>query len=222
MITSFRVFCQADGRRKVVTSGAGGMFLRRCPLLVDGSSAGGSCSSLQLSGWRPGLPQAVFAEEGVEQADEPAHDGDEGDFVGLAVGGEALVAELGGRLATDRGQGRHVEQMAGLGPAATDGAGAAVLAGVAVEGGEAQQRGGLTAAQGAEFGHAGTEASGVDGAEAGDRLNDGVATGEHGVGRDAVAHTAVAVGDVGLQGVERGGGAGSGHGVEFSTELAQP
>ena len=130
--------------------------------------------------------------------------------MGLAVGGEALVAGLGGRLATDRGQGRHVEQMAGLGPAATDGAGAAVLAGVAVKGGEAQQRGGLTAAQGAEFGHAGTEASGVDWAEAGDRLNDGVTTGEHGVGRDAVAHTAVAVGDVGLQGVERGGGAGSG------------
>ena len=97
----------------------------------------GICSSLQLSGWRPGLPQAVFAEEGVEQADEPAHDGDDGDLVGLAVGGEALVAGLGGRLATDRRQGRHAEQLTGLGPAATDGAGAAVLAGVAVEGGEA-------------------------------------------------------------------------------------
>ncbi len=55
-------------------SGAGGMSLRRCPLLVDGRSAGVSCSRLQLSGWRPGLPEAVFTEDGVEQAaDKPAH-----------------------------------------------------------------------------------------------------------------------------------------------------
>ena len=47
--------------------------------MVDGRSAGVSCSRLQGSGWRPGLPQAILAEEGVEQADKPAHDGDETD-----------------------------------------------------------------------------------------------------------------------------------------------
>ena len=180
-----------------------------------------SRGGLQGPSWRLGLPEAVLAEEGVEQADEPTHDGHKGGLVGLAVGGEALVAGLGGRLATDRGQGSHVEQMAGLGAAPPDGAVAAVLAGVAVEGGEAQQRGGLMAAEGAEFGHVGTEASSVDRAEARDGLNDGVTTGEPGVGGDAGAHAAVAVGDVGLEGIERGGGAGSSLGVEFGAELAQ-
>ena len=62
-----------------------------------------SRGGLQGPSWRLGLPEAVLAEEGVEQADEPTHDGNKGDLVGLAVGGEALVAGLGGRLTTDRG-----------------------------------------------------------------------------------------------------------------------
>ena len=40
----------------------------------------------------PGLPEAIFPEEGVEEAREPTHDLDESDLVRLAFGGEALVA----------------------------------------------------------------------------------------------------------------------------------
>ncbi len=183
-------------------------------LLVWGWSAAVSRGGLQFAGGRRGLPEAVLAQEGVEQAGESAHDGNEGDLVRLAGGGEALVAVLGGRFPADRGQGCHVEQMARLGAAA------AVLSGVAVEGGEAEQGGGLAAAKGAELGHVSAEAGGVDGTEAGDRLDDGVAAGELGVGSDALAHAAVAVGDVGLEGRERGAGAASGLGVEFGAELA--
>ena len=175
----------------------------------------------QFAVGRLGQPEAVCAEEGVEQAGKPAHDSDESNFVRFAVGGEALVAGLGGRLVADRGHGGHVEQVAGLGAATTDGAAAAVLAGVAVEGGEAEEGGGLAAAEAAEFGHGGAEGGGVDGAEAWDRLDDGVATGEFGVGSDAVAHAAVAGSDVGLEGFGDGAEAAGGLGVELGGELAE-
>ena len=172
-----------------------------------------SRGGLQFAVGRLGQPEAVCAEEGVEQAGKPAHDSDESNFVRFAVGGEALVAGLGGRLVANRGHGGHVEQVAGLGAATTDGAAAAVLAGVAVEGGEAEEGGGLAAAEAAEFGHGGAEGGGVDGAEAWDRLDDGVATGEFGVGSDAVAHAAVAGSDVGLEGLGGGAEAAGGLGV---------
>ena len=65
------------------------------------------------------------------------------------------------------------------------------------------------------------ERGSVDGAEAGNRLDDRVAAREFGVGSDAVAEAAVAVGDVGLEGLERGTGAAGGLGVEFGEELAE-
>ena len=66
-----------------MTSGSGGLFCWWCRLLVDGWLAGVSCSSLQYSGWGLGLPEAVFAEEGVEQAGQAAHDGDIATLWGL-------------------------------------------------------------------------------------------------------------------------------------------
>ena len=180
-----------------------------------------SCGGPQCAGGRLGLPEAILAEQGVEQADELAHDGDEGDLVRLAAGEESFVEGLGRGFATDRGQGRHVEQVARLGAAAADGAAAAVLAGVAVEGSEAEQGSGLAAAEGAELGHVGAEAGGGDGAATGDRADAGGAAGECGVGGDALAHAALAVGAVGLEGLERGAGTAGGCGVEFGTELAE-
>ena len=204
-----------------MTRGDGGAFFPQSRLLVWGWSAAVSRGGLQCAGGRLGLPEAVLAQEGVEHADEPAHDGEEGDLVRLAGGGEALVAGLGGRFPADRGQGCHVEQMARLGAAAADGAAAAVLSGVAVEGGETEEGGGLAAAEGTEFGHVSAEAGGVDGTATGDRLDAGVAAGERGVGSDALAHAAVAVGAGGLEGLERGAGAAGDLGVEFGAELAE-
>ena len=205
----------------MVTRSLGGGFCPLGRLGAGGWSAAVSRGGLQLAGGRLGLPSVVLAQEGVEQAGEPAHDSDEGDLVLLAGGGEAFVAGLGGRFAADRGQGGHVEQLAGLGAAAADAAATAVLSGVAVEGGDAEQRSGLAPAEGAELGHGSAEAGGVDGTEAGDGLDDGGAAGERGVGGDALAHAAVAVGNVGLAGRERGAGAAGGCGVEFGAELAE-
>ena len=139
----------------------------------------------------------------------------------LAASQEAFVAGLAGRFRADGSQGCHVEQVAGLCAPAADAAPAAVLSGIAVERCEAKQAGGLAAAEAAEFGHVGAEAGGIDGATAGDRLDDGVTTGEFGVGGDTGAHPAIAGFDVGLEGLERGGGAASGLGAEFGAELAQ-
>ena len=77
---------------------------------------------------------------------------------------------------------------------AADTAACAAVAGVAVEGRDAEQGGGLAAREVAELGHVGAQAGGVDRAEAGNRADDGGAAGERGVGGDAGLHPGVAVG----------------------------
>ena len=99
------------------------MFFPQCRLLVWGLSAAVSPRGLDMWDGRLGLPKAACAEERVEQAGEPAHDGDEGDLVRLAVGGQGFVTGIGGRFPADHGRSCHVEQLE-------------ELAGVAVEGGE--------------------------------------------------------------------------------------
>ena len=47
--------------------------LRVAPAVGRDLSASVPSGGLQFSGWRFGLPEAVVAEEGVEQADEPPH-----------------------------------------------------------------------------------------------------------------------------------------------------
>ena len=184
------------------------MFFPQCRLLVWGLSAAVSPRGLDMWDGRLGLPKAACAEERVEQAGEPAHDGDEGDLVRLAVGGQGFVTGIGGRFPAVRGRSCHVEQLE-------------ELAGVAVEGGEAEQGIGIGAAQAAELGHAGAEAGGVDRDGVGDRQDYGVPKGECGVGRDAIAHSAVVRSDVGREGLEDVGPAAAGLGVEFGPELAQ-
>ena len=93
--------------------------------------------------------------------------------MGLAAGQQAFVTGFGGWFPADRSQSCHVEQAPGLGASSADAAPAAVLAGIAVEGGEAQQRGGLAATEGAEFGHGGTQAGGGLGVEFGTELAQG-------------------------------------------------
>ena len=110
------------------------------------SSTPGQVVRAARSGFRAG---------GVEQARQSAHDRDQGNFVRLAASSEALVTGLGGRLPADGNHGRHVEQVARLGLPAADVHAATVLAGVPVEGSDAEQGGGLAAA---ELGHVGAEA----------------------------------------------------------------
>src|SRR3954471_13616730 len=86
---------------------------------------------------RPSFGSSVFPwgtgpEDGVEDAEEAAHAGDDGDLFGAAAGDELLVVGLEHRVPADGGEGRHVEDIADGGPAACDGPVAAHLAAVAV------------------------------------------------------------------------------------------
>ena len=101
------------------------------------------------------------------------------------------------------------------------GAPAQVLSGVAIVGGQAQQRGRLTAAERAELGHVGQQVSSRETTAAGDRPDDGGAVGEDGAGGDAHLHALLAGGDTDLEGVECRGGAPSGLRIEFGAELAE-
>jgi len=65
--------------------------------------------------------------------EEFAHDGDEGNFVGLTGGAQALVNGLEDGVAARGGEGRHVEGQAHVAATSANGAGAAIGAAVAVE-----------------------------------------------------------------------------------------
>ena len=78
---SFRVASQAAGAGKEGASGSGGGLAWR----AGQRGAGSSYEGLGRACGRFGLPEAIFAQEGVEQAGQAAHDSDEGELVGLAV-----------------------------------------------------------------------------------------------------------------------------------------
>jgi hypothetical protein len=65
--------------------------------------------------------------------EEFAHDGDEGDFVGLAGGAQALVEGAQDRVGAGGAKGSHEEGAAHVEASATDGALAAEGAAVAIE-----------------------------------------------------------------------------------------
>lgn len=93
-----------------------------------------ACGRLRGRAGRFGLPEAIFGEQRVEQAGEPAHHSHHGHLVGLAAGGQAPGAGLGAGLPADRGEGRHAEDLPGGGASNADATAAHVLSGVAVAG----------------------------------------------------------------------------------------
>src|SRR5258707_1992955 len=99
-----------------------------------------------------GLPGAVFADEGVCEDDELSHDGGEGDFGLFAVCEETVVEGLERWIEAGGGDRGHVEGAADMGASALDVAGAAALAAVAGDRGEADEHGGLLGRQGADLG----------------------------------------------------------------------
>ena len=94
-------------------------------------------------------------EEAVEEVDEFANDGDEGDFVGFAACGEALVEGFEDGVVADGGGGAHVEDLANVGPPALDMALFTLFSAVLIVGRDADEGGGLGAAELAELGHEG-------------------------------------------------------------------
>ena len=113
--------------------------------------------------------------------------------------------------------------MAGLGATAANAAATMLFARVLVERRQAQQRGGLAATDGAQFGHLGTQAGGRDRAAAGHRasLDDLGAARQGSVGGDTSQHALLAGADVGLQAIATVSDAGSRLGGEFGAQLAE-
>ena len=124
----FRVKCQPDFRVRGVSEGSLYTVAAERRVGFECRGSRDSCGILQGRAGRFGLPEAIFAQQRVEQAGEPAHDGHHGHLVGLAAGRQTLVAGLQAGLPADRGEGRHVKDSPGVGAAAC------VLSGVAVVG----------------------------------------------------------------------------------------
>ena len=82
----------------------------------------------------------------VKEDDEFAHDGDEGEFLGFAVGHETVVNRFEDRVVTGGHERGHVEHSPHLLAASVNGAASLVRAAVVVVGREAAQRGSFTAA----------------------------------------------------------------------------
>ena len=106
-----------------------------------------------------------------------------------------------------------------MGAATAAAAGALELARLVVKGSDADQGGGLAAADGAELGHVGAQAGGVEGAEAGDRANDRDAAGEGLVGVEGGLDLGVEPADLGDEGLHDGGA--QLVAVDFRAQLAQ-
>ena len=113
---SFRVFCQAEN---LENSSLSAVFRVPGPP-PRGAGRGrergprrGSCE--RLAGGRLRLPRAVVPQQGVDEGEQRAHDGDGGDLVLAALGGQASVEGLAGGMAADRGDSGHVQQLARMG-----------------------------------------------------------------------------------------------------------
>lgn len=112
-------------------------------------------------------------EQTVEQDDEFAHDGGEGEFGRFTSLAEVLVEGLEDAVVDGCGESRHVKDPADGGAATMDVALSAVLAAVVVEGSDSREGGGFRVTQGAEFGKQREECEGGDAAYAVDLLESG-------------------------------------------------
>jgi hypothetical protein len=109
-------------------------------------------------------------EQAVEEDDEFAHDGGEGDFGGFASFAQALVKDAQDGVVADGGEGGHVEDVADRFAPAGNAAGAGIGAAILVVGSDACQGGGFLVTEGAQFGHLGEQGRGGHRTHAGDGL----------------------------------------------------
>lgn len=99
----------------------------------------------------------VVLDPGVEVNQELAHAGAEGHLEMLVLLFEPLSKGTDGRMAAAGGEGRHVEHAANVRSSAPDGAFAAEVSAVAVEGRDAHQRRDLLPVEHSQFGQLGQE-----------------------------------------------------------------
>ena len=113
--------------------------------------------SFESSGMKRIVPGFTCSEHGVEDGQEFAHASDDGDLFGLAGGNEAIVELLDDDVEADGSQGGHVKATPYLSAPAEDGPFAAHLAGIAIEGRNADQGADFAAGQTPQFGDIGDQ-----------------------------------------------------------------
>jgi hypothetical protein len=122
----------------------------------------------RLSCESSGMPWTTVSEHGVEDGEELAHRGGEGDFAGSPGSHEAPVKSADRGVVLDRGQGGHVQHAPDVGPAAHDHPASSEGAAVAGDRRQAGQGRDAAAIEPAQFGQIGDERTGGDGPDAGD------------------------------------------------------
>src|SRR5947209_12483984 len=111
----------------------------------------------RLSWLSSALPSGVVADHGVEDGEELAHHGREGELFSFSGGGQPLVERLKKGIVAAGDEGGHVEGTAHLGPAAPGRALATHFSAVAVEGSDADQGSDLLAIETSELGQIGNQ-----------------------------------------------------------------
>jgi hypothetical protein len=108
------------------------------------------------------VPRQLMPENGIEHDEQFAHAGDKRDLGFLAGRQQPCVKRPQHRIAARRHEGRHIEYRADLGAAAPNRTPAAQLAAIVIERCDANQRGDLAAAEGAELGQVGQQGGHCD------------------------------------------------------------
>src|SRR4051812_45567058 len=154
-----------------------------------------------------GLPWFLVSQDGVEDGEELAGDGDEGDHLGLAGGAEVIAEGLEDGVVTAGDEGCEEQGAAHALAAAADHALALPLAGLAGGGGKACEGGVLLLVEGAERGQLGDEGSGDDRSDAGDGGEEVLLVAPGGRAAHAGVDLGIDLGELLLEGADEAGDA---------------
>src|SRR5262249_31313830 len=144
-------------------------------------------------------PDGVGAEHRIENREELAHAGREGNLLRLAGREEALVKLANNGVATGGHQRGHVQRGANRSASAPDEAFAVERAAVAGQGSHTDQGGDLFARQRAEFGQITDQRAADDGADAGDRAQKILFGPPHGAGLGGAVQVVINIVELALQ-----------------------
>src|SRR3954469_9342376 len=161
----------------------------------------------RLSWVSSGLPWFLVSQDGVEDGEELAGDGDEGDHLGLAGGAEAIAEGLEDGVVTAGDEGCEEQGAAHALAAAADHALALPLAGLAGVGRQACEAGGLLLVEGAARGQLGDGGSGDDRPDAGDGGEEVLLVAPGGRAAHAGVDLGIDLGELLLEGADEAGDA---------------
>lgn len=144
----------------------------------------------------------MVANDGVEDGNEFACDGDEGELLSLAGRDKAIVEGLESGVEASTGNGAHVEHGADVRTAAGDDALPLPLTGLASERSKAGETGGFLGIEGAEFGHDSDEGVRDARSDTGNTLKESISGTPERRAMDGVINFLVEDFEFGLEGLE--------------------